>query len=115
LLSVGGFIMVRTGLTDAEVEAAAQMLLEAERSHVQVRPTSVLFPQMTLDDAYRIQAAVVARKLADGRRVVGRKIGLTSRAMQQAMQIDEPDYGTLLDDMIVSSGAELEAAAFTDP
>lgn len=107
--------MAHTGLTDAEIETAAAQLLEAERSRAQLRPTSALFPQMTLADAYRIQAAVVARKLTDGRRVVGRKIGLTSRAMQQAMQIDEPDYGTLLDDMIVSSGAELEAAAFTDP
>jgi 2-oxo-hept-3-ene-1,7-dioate hydratase len=91
------------------------MLLRAERERVQVRPTSALFPGMGIEDAYRIQHAVIERKRAQGRSIVGRKIGLTSRAMQQAMHIDEPDYGTLLDDMIFDSGSTLEAARFTDP
>ncbi len=99
----------------AQVAQAADLLLEAEQTRVQVRPTSMVYAGMTITDAYRVQQAVVDRKVAAGRRVVGRKIGLTSRAMQQAMHIDEPDYGTLLDDMIHPSGASLEAAAFTDP
>jgi 2-oxo-hept-3-ene-1,7-dioate hydratase len=102
-------------MRDEDVVAAAEMLYQAERTSVQVRPTSALYPQMTIDDAYRVQAAWVARKLADGRRIVGRKIGLTSRAMQQAMHIDEPDYGTLLDDMLFDNGAVIDAASFTDP
>lgn len=50
-----------------------------------------------------------------GRQVRGRKVGLTSRAMQAAMKIDEPDFGTLLDDMFFEDGASIEAARFTDP
>ena len=106
--------MTTLALNDAQIEQAAAMLLRAEHTRQQIRPTSALFPGMTLDDAYRIQQAVVERKLATGRRIVGRKIGLTSRAMQQAMQIDEPDYGTLLDDMIFESGSTLEAGRYPD-
>lgn len=102
-------------LSAADIERAAQLLLQAEHDRAQVRPTSALFPGMTIADAYRVQQAVIEHKLARGRRVVGRKIGLTSRAMQQAMHIDEPDYGSLLDDMVFASGVSLEAAAFTDP
>ena len=70
---------------------------------------------MEIADSYAIQDAWMAMKLAEGRHIRGRKIGLTSRVMQQAMQIDEPDYGTLLDDMFFEDGAVIEAARFTDP
>ncbi len=102
-------------LSPDEVEAAAEALYGAERGRVQVRATSALFPAITLADAYRVQQAVAARKLAEGRSIIGRKIGLTSKAMQRAMHIDEPDYGTLLDDMAFADGAVIEAARFTDP
>jgi 2-oxo-hept-3-ene-1,7-dioate hydratase len=55
---------------------------------------------MSIEDGYRVSRAWVALQLAEGRQVIGHKIGLTSRAMQQASQIDEPDYGTLLDNML---------------
>ena len=58
---------------------------------------------MSLDDAYRVQARWMALKQAEGREIRGYKIGLTSRAMQVAMHIDEPDYGTLLDDMFFAN------------
>jgi 2-oxo-hept-3-ene-1,7-dioate hydratase len=58
------------------------------------------FPGMSIEDGYRVSRAWVALQLAEGRQVIGHKIGLTSRAMQQASQIDEPDYGTLLDNML---------------
>jgi 2-oxo-hept-3-ene-1,7-dioate hydratase len=102
-------------LSEQEVESAADMLDRAERERVQVRPTSALFPGMTMADAYRVQHTWMQRKIAAGRRLIGRKIGLTSRAMQQAMQIDEPDYGTLLDDMLFEDGDRIETARFTDP
>ena len=102
-------------LTRTQIEAAAVALDEAEKGRFQGRPTSKLYPGMTLADAYAVQDAWVALKLNEGRRIRGRKIGLTSRAMQQAMQIDEPDYGTLLDDMFFEDGAEIEAGRFTDP
>lgn len=71
--------------------------------------------EMTLEDAYAVQAAWVDRKVARGQKVIGRKVGLTSRAMQQAMKIGEPDFGTLLDDMKFTSGETLDAAQFIDP
>lgn len=104
-----------TSMPAADVEAAAAALYFAEQDRLQVRPTSAVYPGMTLADAYRVQNAVVERKLAQGRRIVGRKIGLTSRAMQRAMHIDEPDFGTLLDDMVFANGDRIEAARFTDP
>ncbi len=102
-------------LSDLQIQEAAAALDAAERARAQIRPTATAYPQMTLEDAYRVQDAWVGLKLGRGAQIRGRKIGLTSRAMQQAMQIDEPDYGTLLDDMFSACGAEIEAARFTDP
>jgi 2-oxo-hept-3-ene-1,7-dioate hydratase len=70
---------------------------------------------MGLDDAYAVQAALVARKQAQGARVIGWKIGLTSRAMQQALNITTPDSGVLLDDMLFADGATIPAGRFIQP
>ena len=70
---------------------------------------------MTIEDGYAIQAAWIKLKEDEGRKIIGRKVGLTSRAMQQAMKIDEPDFGTLLDDMLIESGAVIPASDFIDP
>ena len=102
-------------LSNAQIARAARALYDAERQRRQIRPVSLDFPNMAIADSYAIQDAWMSLKLAEGRSVRGRKIGLTSRAMQQAMGIDEPDYGTLLDDMFFEDGAEIEAARFTDP
>ncbi len=102
-------------LNDSQIKQAARALDSAERERRQIRPISLDFPAMDIADSYAIQDAWVAMKLAAGRRVRGRKIGLTARVMQEAMGIDEPDYGTLLDDMFFDEGAEIEAAQFTDP
>jgi 2-oxo-hept-3-ene-1,7-dioate hydratase len=66
---------------------------------------------MTIDDGYAIQRAWVALELADGRSIKGRKIGLTSRAMQLSSQIDEPDYAPLMDDMFFAQGATSRSTA----
>ncbi|MEE8245566.1 MAG: 2-oxo-hepta-3-ene-1,7-dioic acid hydratase [Pseudomonadales bacterium] len=102
-------------LSDPQIREAAAALHAAETERRQIRPTSIEYPQMDMGDAYAIQNAWIELKLAEGRVIRGRKIGLTSRAMQDAMQIDEPDYGTLLDDMFFADGAEIEAGQFTDP
>ena len=86
--------------TEAQVLQLAQELHDSERHRVPVEHFSRRFAGMTVDDGYRISRAWVALKRAEGRQVIGHKIGLTSRAMQQASQIDEPDFGTLLDDML---------------
>src|SRR5205823_12102673 len=83
----------------------ARELYDARKSRTQVRHFSKRFPEMSVEDGYAIQRAWVQLELADGRVVKGRKIGLTSRAMQQASQIDEPDFAPLLDDMFFAPGA----------
>jgi 2-oxo-hept-3-ene-1,7-dioate hydratase len=86
------------------IDQLAAELHASERSRVQVEHFSKRFPGMTVQDGYAISRAWVKTKLAEGRTVKGHKIGLTSRAMQIASQIDEPDYGTLLDDMFFAPG-----------
>ena len=96
-------------------QALAEELQRAERERTQVEQFSRRHPGMTMADSYAIQREWIRLKLAQGRRVVGHKIGLTSRAMQIASQITEPDYGTLLDDMVLRDGGEVEAARFIVP
>jgi 2-oxo-hept-3-ene-1,7-dioate hydratase len=93
----------------------AQALDEAERSRQQIGQFSKRFPAMTLADSYAIQRAWMELKRRSGRTVMGHKIGLTSRAMQIAAKITEPDYGTLLDDMLIAEGGAIEAARFIVP
>ena len=102
-------------LNEAQITKAAQDIHAAETHRRQRRALTLEHPDMSIDDAYAIQARWMEIKQAEGRELRGYKIGLTSRAMQMTMHIDEPDYGTLLDDMFFANGAELEAAAFTDP
>jgi 2-oxo-hept-3-ene-1,7-dioate hydratase len=87
------------------IQRLARELDEAERNRVQVEHFSKRYAGMTIEDGYAVSRAWVQMKLAAGRKVLGHKIGLTSRAMQMASQIDEPDYGTLLDDMLFEPGA----------
>lgn len=93
----------------------AGQLHTAQSSRVQVEQFSKQHPQMDIEDSYAIQRAWMALCLAEGRRVIGHKIGLTSRAMQLASQITEPDYGTLLDDMLLRDGADIDTSRFILP
>jgi len=102
-------------LNSPTISALARALHEAERTRTQIEQFSKLHDGMTIADSYAIQRAWVALKLAEGRVVKGHKIGLTSRAMQIASQITEPDFGTLLDDMFFRDGAEIPAARFIVP
>jgi 2-oxo-hept-3-ene-1,7-dioate hydratase len=102
-------------MTPDQITAAAEMLFQAERTGVQCGLLSLMHPDMTLDDAYAVQAALVARKRAEGRKVIGWKIGLTSRAMQQALNITTPDSGVLLDDMLFPDGATVPKGRFIQP
>lgn len=102
-------------MTRDEIDAAAAALLQAEQTGRQTGLLSLAHPGMTLDEAYAVQAALVARKLALGRRGIGWKIGLTSRAMQQQLGIDTPDSGILLDDMLFADGATVPTGRFIAP
>lgn len=93
----------------------AHELQHAERTRTQVEQFSRRHPGMTLDDSYAIQREWIRLQREQGRKAIGRKIGLTSRAMQIASQITEPDHGVLLDSMLLRDGSELEAARFIVP
>ena len=101
-------------LSREQITDAANRLHEAERKRVQIRALSQDF-DMDLTDAYAIQKAWLDRRLADGEQIVGYKIGLTSKAMQLAMNIDTPDYGVLTSAMVFENGSTLKAADFLDP
>lgn len=100
-------------LTEELIAQLAAELQASERSRQQVEHFSKRFPGMTMEDGYRVSRAWVALQLAEGRAVIGHKIGLTSRAMQISSQISEPDYGTLLDSMLyrATPGQVLELPA----
>ena len=102
-------------LTPEMHAALARELDESERSRVPIEQFSKRFPAMTIEDSYAIQREWMRLQRAAGRRPVGRKIGLTSRAMQIASQITEPDHGTLLDSMLIRDGSEVEAARYLVP
>ena len=104
-----------TTLSDDEVRAEARLLDEAERTASQIRQTTAVHPEATIADAYRIQTAWLEARLARGEELVGHKIGLTSRAMQAAMNIDTPDSGFLTDAMVFAPGSRLTASRFCDP
>ncbi len=102
-------------LTEAEIAAAAADLLTAERTGIQIGLISQRHAGLDMDGAYRIQAELMARKLAEGRKILGWKIGLTSKAMQDVLKIDTPDSGVLFDDMLFASGATVPAGRFIQP
>lgn len=102
-------------MTPDQHDAAAQALLAAESSGQQTGLLSLHYPDMTMDDAYAVQKALVAAKTAAGRKVIGWKIGLTSRAMQDALGIDVPDSGVLFDDMDFASGTTIPQGRFIQP
>ena len=93
----------------------AALLDQAERSRMPLPPLSQEYPTLTPAQAYAIQSAWLDLKLAKGARIIGRKIGLTSRAMQELLGVDQPDYGFLLDSMAVSSGSTLSRTDFLLP
>lgn len=102
-------------LSEALIADMAARLDAAERNREQIDHFSLQQPGMTIEDGYKIQRAWVARKLTAGRRLIGHKIGLTSRAMQRSSNIDEPDYGALLDDMLFANDSDIPFARFIEP
>jgi 2-oxo-hept-3-ene-1,7-dioate hydratase len=99
-------------LTSDEIASAASRLHQAEKTRTQIRQLSQDHPAITVDDAYAIQKAWIDIKLGEGRIVKGHKIGLTSKAMQSALNIDEPDSGVLLDDMFFANGGLVPSDRF---
>jgi 2-oxo-hept-3-ene-1,7-dioate hydratase len=99
-------------MTPADIASAARRLDEAKRTRKQIRMLSLEHPGMDMADAYAVQKAWIDLELAAGRTIRGHKIGLTSKAMQSALNIDMPDSGVLLDDMFFNDGGEIPTDRF---
>jgi 2-oxo-hept-3-ene-1,7-dioate hydratase len=102
-------------LSEEERRRGAEAILVAERERKAISQLSRTFPNMEIEDAYRIQDLWAEARMAKGARVVGHKIGLTSRAMQMASKMTEPDYGRILDDALYNDGAQIRAETFLKP
>jgi 2-oxo-hept-3-ene-1,7-dioate hydratase len=102
-------------MTPNDVTTAAEMLFEADKSGVQCGLISSAFPNAVLEDAYRVQDMLIDMHYTAGRSRIGWKIGLTSRAMQQALGITTPDSGILLDNMLYQSGDTVAKDRFIQP
>jgi 2-keto-4-pentenoate hydratase len=102
-------------LDSTQRTTAAELLWAAERDRAPIGPLTETFPGIDVVDAYEIQLSNIRRKLAAGARVRGHKVGLSSPVMQQMMGVDEPDYGHLLDSMVLRSGTPIPAARFCYP
>jgi 2-keto-4-pentenoate hydratase len=94
---------------------AYQHLLQAERDKRSVTPLTDLYPDITIHDAYRVQLLSIDQKVNNGQKVVGKKIGLTSFAMQNLLGVDQPDYGHLLDSMEIPDGGTISMETLFNP
>src|ERR687897_361612 len=101
-------------MSDEVIAAIAEELAEADRTHGVIPRITARYPDATIEDSYAIQGVWRDKNLAAGRQLVGRKIGLTSKAMQQATGIAEPDYGVMFDDTVYPSGAEIPVELFSN-
>ncbi|MFB0835886.1 2-oxo-hept-4-ene-1,7-dioate hydratase [Arthrobacter halodurans] len=102
-------------LNDETITAIADELVEAGRTRTPVQRLTARYPDMTVEDSYRVQNLWRQRSEQDGRRLAGRKIGLTSKAMQAATGITEPDYGIIFEDMVLENGCTVKWDQYTHP
>ncbi|AGK53621.1 2-keto-4-pentenoate hydratase [Bacillus sp. 1NLA3E] len=98
-----------------KIEKFAAQLIEAERTRVGIDPLTTIDPEITIDEAYFIQLQNIKKKLAGGQKIVGKKIGLTSVVVQKMLGVDEPDYGHLLDSMVVENGGTIAIKTMLQP
>ena len=102
-------------LSDADRQKAVEILLTAEKERKPAVQLSKTWPDIQIEDSYAISSMVTEHKIKNGAKLIGHKIGLTSKAMQQSSQIDEPDYGHLLDYMLLNDGAKVPHANYCVP
>ena len=97
-------------LTSDQIAQAAQSLFKASQDRAPIAPLTETFPGITVEEAYQVQTINIDARQSAGARVVGKKIGLTSPAMQEMLGVGEPDYGQLLDDMLLYQGVDFDAS-----
>ena len=103
------------GLTQELIHKEARDLGEAEREKTTLRPLTERYPKIEPQEAYRIQLALDRDKKADGAKVAGKKIGLTSKAMQKMLSVEQPDYGHILDNMVLQDGTQFAVRELIQP
>lgn len=106
--------MSRT-IDEATVVALGERLFEAWQTRRPIPPLTAEYPDLSPADAYAIQRVVVARRLAAGERIVGWKVGLTSKAMQDQLGVDQPDYGPILSGFLAAEGEPIDVATLVAP
>lgn len=99
-------------LDSTAIDQIASELAEADRTRELIPRITKRFPDATVEDSYEIQGVWRDQQIAAGRRLVGRKIGLTSKAMQAATGITEPDYGVMFDDTVYENGSIIDYNRF---
>src|SRR6516162_11680066 len=102
-------------LTATERAKAADIRITAQKERKQAVQLHVTFPNITIEDSYAISTEVANRKIKAGAKLIGHKVGLTSKAMQRSSMIDEPDYGYILDDQLIADGAKVKHADYCKP
>jgi 2-keto-4-pentenoate hydratase len=102
-------------LTDTQRQAAADLLWAAERDRAPIEPLTATFPGIDAVDAYEVQLRNIRRQRAGGAGVYGHKVGLSSPVMQQMMGVDEPDYGHLLDTMVLTEDVAVPTGRYCYP
>ncbi|MEH7274011.1 2-keto-4-pentenoate hydratase [Neobacillus vireti] len=98
-----------------KVQQYAEQLVEAENTRIGTAPLTAIDPDLTVKDAYYIQLENISKKVTKGQKIVGKKIGLTSKAMQNLLGVGEPDYGHLLDSMVVENNGRISIEQVLQP
>ena len=99
-----------TGMDQAQIEGYGDALYDAMVERKTIVPLTTQAPDITIDDAYRISLRMLERRLAAGEKLVGKKIGVTSKAVMNMLNVHQPDFGYLTDRMMFATGAEIEAS-----
>lgn len=101
--------------SEAAIESAARKLLEAAEKGIPCSPVRSELPELDLEAAYQVQELNTVKALESGRRLVGRKIGLTSKVVQDQLGVDQPDFGMLFADMAVADGELIDISRIQQP
>lgn len=99
----------------SNIQHLAAKLAEAEATRVGIDPLTYTDPDITVNEAYHIQLENIKNKVNEGRKIVGKKIGLTSVAVQKLLGVNEPDYGHLLDTMVIENGSTISCENMIQP
>jgi 2-oxopent-4-enoate/cis-2-oxohex-4-enoate hydratase len=102
-------------MNSSDIQTAGDALYQAMVQRTTITPLSTQYPDITIDDAYEIQQRMTARRLAAGERVIGKKIGVTSKAVMNMLGVFQPDFGWLTDGMVYNEGQAIEASSLIQP